>query len=147
MNTFKRAILFNEDRKKKLRALRDRLDFLPNGTQSKIAKNIGCTRQTVHNVLFSYDDELAARSDFAYQVWKELERIVSEPDNVREYDMMKSIVDGLRKGSNIKLEMALPQFRLIKRKLDKMGIPYTLNKSRGWPNIYTLTPKQLSKAA
>lgn len=147
MNTFKRAILFNEDRKKKLRALRDRLDFLPNGTQSKIAKNIGCTRQTVHNVLFSYDDELAARSDFAYQVWKELERIVSEPDNVKEYDMMKSIVDGLRKGSNIKLEMALPQFRLIKRKLDKMGISYTLNKSRGWPNIYILTPKQLSKAA
>jgi len=146
MNTFKRAILFNEERKKKLCELRDRLDFLPNGTQSRIAKNIGCTRQTVHNVLFSYDDELSARSDFAYQVWKELERIVSEPDVVKEYNMMKSIVDGLRKGSNIRLEMALPQFRLIKRKLDKMGISYTLNKSRGWPNVYTLTPKQLKAA-
>lgn len=140
MTTFKRTLPFDEKRKSRLLGLRDRLDLLPNGIQSQIAKSVGCTRQTVHNVLYAYDDELAARSGFAFKVWKELDTILNQPEHVEGYKTMQMIVEGLSTGSNVKIEMPLPKFRLIKRKLDKAGVPYTLQKSRGWPNSYLLLP-------
>jgi len=146
-NSFNRIFLFDDKRKKKLLTLRDKLDYLPNGIQAQIAKDVGCTRQTVHNVLYAYNDDIAVRSDFAYNVWKALEGIMAQKDNMEEYDVMHSIVDGLRKGSNIKIEMALTKFRLIKRKLDKSGVPYKMEKSRGWPNSYLLTPKNPTLSA
>jgi hypothetical protein len=140
--TFKRCILFTEERKERLLALRDRLSYLSNGLQAEIAKSVGCTRQTVHNVLYAYDDDLAAKSDYAYNVWKELEAAMADPTVVEEFETMRTIVEGLRKGSVVKLEMPLPKFRLIKRKLDKLGVKYTLDKSRGWPNVYTLKSQE-----
>lgn len=141
--SFQRKIAFDEVRKAKLLALRDRLDYLSNGAQALIASRVKCTRQTVHNVLYDYDDEITAKSDYAYFVWKELEAVVNTPEAKEEYETMKKIVDGLRTGRTVKLEMPLPQFRQIKRKLDHLKVLYTLDKIKGWPNTYVLkgTPK------
>lgn len=143
----RRHILFDDDRKQRFLASREKLRYLPNGVQAEVAKLVGCTRQTVHNVLYDYSDDLMARSDFAYDVWRRLEEVVNRPEYAEEYKMMKTIADGLIKGSSVQLELPLPKYRLISRKLNKLGVKYTEAKERGWPNVYLLTPVKKEEPA
>lgn len=124
------------DLREKMDNIRDRLSYVPNGVQSKVAKIVKCTRQTVHNVVHVYTDEDYIKSDYAYFVWRELEKILWKPEYTEDYENFNRIYSTLMSEGKVNVEIGANKFRLLKRKFDKKGFKYKLTIHKGWPNSY-----------
>lgn len=130
--------VFPPDKKLRLSELRERLHYVKNHYQAQIARKIKCTRQTVHNVVWSPNP--SPSSEYAAKIWDELENCLTKPEVEEEYRIAKSVVDALKKGSKVNLVMASEKFRVLARKLKKCGVDCTVVTTRGFPNRYTITP-------
>jgi len=130
--------IFTPEQKRHLLGLRERLGYVKNTHQANIARSLRTTRQTVHNVIFS--DEPSPNSEYSSRIWEELEKALSDPRVETEYRQTKKVADALRAGKEVTVSALTENWRMLNRKLRRLGVRYTVQYKRGWPNKYFLTP-------
>lgn len=130
--------IFPPAERRRLLALRSKLDFCACGIQTQIANAVGVKRQYVNSVL---NDENTFDSHYgqtAQKIWWELaQRIEADP----KIAFMEQVVTSLRNGGNVELLMTVRTYAFVARRLKRLGIEYTVTDDGKSPANYTFVPK------